>query len=154
MRLIYVLLIVFALGPTPAFADDPPYTPKFVPVCKLYKTVTGIEVCGFDDIEDWKKILVVDVELVHAREQLKNEQAKGVELLKMKALMTTEVEAMAQSQTVLKQANDKLTQQLIDLDKKYQDERVKPRWGSPLAWTLAAASTALLAGVVIALVLN
>lgn len=156
MRQIYVLLVVCGLGLTPAFADDPvpAYVPKAIAPCKLYKTTTGLQVCGYEDFEDYKKVLVLDIEVVHLRLQLKNEQERSAALLKLEELAVIQVDAMARSQTLLKEHSDKLTKQLIELDEKYQNERVKPRWGSPVAWTLAAASTAILAGFVISSVLN
>lgn len=153
MRLICALWIVFALGPTPASADEP-YEPKVIPPCRLYKTAQGIEVCGYVDLEDYKQVLRVDAELVHLRERLKIEQARTAELLELKGLCLTEVQAIAGSQAILRQHADRLQTQLIDLDKRYQDERVKLRWGSPIAWTIAAVSTAVLVGFVASSALN
>ena len=52
MRLICVLSIAFALGATPAFADDPPkYEPKIVPKCTL-----AAGVCGYT-LGEWKLVL-------------------------------------------------------------------------------------------------
>ncbi len=115
----------------------------------MYKTANGVDVCGYDNIDDWKKVLVVDLEVGHERDQLKNEQERSANLLQQKDLLQSEVDHYSSSQKILVEHENKLTQDLIDLDKKYQDERVKPRWGSPIAWTLAAVSTSILAGFVI-----
>lgn len=154
MRQIYALSIAFALGltSTVAFADDV-YAPRVVPPCKVYKTSAG-DVCGYLDIEDWKTVLRVDAELVHAREQLKIE----TELVALLTLQLTELKdqtaVYANSQSILVQRNSDLTKQLLDLDLKYQQERVKPSWGSPVAWTIAGVSTSILAGVLLSGFLN
>ena len=154
MRLICALLIAFALGvmSTPAFADDV-YTPKVVPQCKVYKTAAG-DVCGYLNIEDWKLVLKADAELVHDREQLKNEGERATALTLQLTELKGQVATYANSQSILVQQSVALTKQLLDLDLKYQQERVKPSWGSPLAWTIAGVSTSILAGVLIASVLN
>lgn len=139
---------------TPARADGPEvYQPQVVPACKVHKTPEG-EVCGYLDIEDWKRVLVVDAEVVSARIQLKNELAKLAAMTTQLTELHGQVDIYASSQALLVQRNSALTTQLLALDWKYQQERVKPRWGSPVAWTLAAVTTSILAGVVIADLLN
>ena len=53
------------------------------------------------------------------------------------------------SRPVLVGRVDKLTGDFIALDKKYQDERVKPRIGSPVAWSITAAVAALAGGYIL-----
>ena len=137
---------------TPALADDV-YAPKVVPSCKVYKTTTG-EVCGFLNIEDWKLVLKADAELVHSRIQLKNEGERAALLTLQLTELKGQVATYANSQSILVQQSVALTKQLLDLDLKYQQERVKPTWGSPLAWTIAGVSTSILAGVLIAGLVN
>lgn len=137
-----------AADPTPAPADLV-YTPKTFPPCKLFKTNTGTEICGYDNIEDYKKVLVVDIDLADALDKLKNERDRSTLLLQQKDLLQKQVDAYADSQKVLQAHESKLTDDLIALDKKYQDERAKTQWGSPLAWGIAAVSTAVLAGFII-----
>lgn len=155
MLRIYGLSIAFVLGVTSiqAQADDP-YQPVNLPACKVFKTTAGKEVCGFENIDDWKAILHVDAELTHVRAQLQAVAVRTLDLEKKIDLLNTQISAYAQNQLVLSQRDDKLTKELIDLDKKYQDERVKPRWGNPVAWTIAGVSTAILAGFVINSALN
>ena len=156
MRLICALSIAFALGVTsiPAFADDTaPYQPQVVPPCKVYKTTVG-DVCGYLNIEDWKLVLKADAELVHLKIQLRNDGERAALLVLQLAELRKQVETYANSQSILVQRNSDLTKQLLDLDLKYQQERVRPSWGSPLAWTIAGVSTSILAGVLIAGVLN
>jgi hypothetical protein len=154
MRLIFALSIAFALGvtSTPAFAEDV-YTPKVVPSCKVYRTAAG-EVCGFLDIADWKTVLKVDAEVVHLREQLRIEAERTANLTLQLTELKSQTTVYANSQSILVQRNGDLTKQLLDLDLKYQKERVKPTWGNPLAWTIAGVSTSILAGVLLAGVLN
>ena len=149
-----MLSIAFVLGLTssPALAD-PAYQPQTLPSCKVYKTPAG-DVCGYLDIADWKLVLAADAELVHSRVQLKInadlEATLTLQLTELRGQVTT----YAGSQSILVQRNSDLTKQLLDLDLKYQQERVKPGWGSPLAWTIAGVSTSILAGVLISSVLN
>lgn len=154
MRLIYALSIAFALGvtSTPVFADDP-YQPQVVPPCKVYKTTAG-DLCGYLNIEDWKLVLKADAELVHLRIQLRSEAERAALLTLQLTELKGQVATYANSQSILVQRNGDLTKQLLDLDLKYQQERVKPTWGSPIAWTIAAVSTSILAGVLVAGVLN
>jgi hypothetical protein len=134
---------------TRAQADEQPYKPAIVPECKSF-IVPGVgEVCGFLDVEDWKKVLKADAELVHSRGRLKKEEARAANLMAQVKSLRDQVAVYAETQHALVAQNDKLTKDLIDLDKKYQDERVRPRWGSPVAWTIAAVSTSILAGVLI-----
>jgi len=133
-----VLSIAFVLGGTPAFADG--YEPKIVPKCKL-----AGDFCGYT-LGEWKLVLKVDAELVSARVQLKLQDQKVTLLEEQKKDLLRQAEAISASNDLLIASNDKLRTDLIALDKKYQDERVRPRWGSPLAWTAAAVSTSVLAG--------
>lgn len=110
--------------------------------------------CGFSSLGDWKKILAADAELVHTRTQLKNEKKRTVNLTTQVATLRGQVDVYANTQNALVERNAKLTKDLIDLDKKYQYERAKPRWGSPVAWTVAAVSTSVLAGVLLKNVLD
>lgn len=139
---------------TQALADDPPYTPKNFSSCKVFKTSAGKEVCGFENIDDWKLILTADADLVYVREQLKNEQLRTINLSEQKTLLQAQVDAANANQKLLVEQNSKLTNDLIGLDKKYQDERVKPTWGSPVAWTIAGVSTSVLVGFVLYSLLN
>jgi len=99
-------------------------------------------------------VLKVDAELVHSRVQLRNEGERAAALTIQLTELKGQVGTYADSQSILVQRNGDLTKQLLDLDLKYQKERVKPTWGSPLAWTIAGVSTSLLAGVLIAGLLN
>lgn len=137
--------------PTVARADDSPanYEPVFIPKCDIYTLRGGAEVCGFEATVWFGQVLTVDAKLVHTLEQLKNESARSVELSSQVESLQGQLRLMGENNVKLKAYAAKQTDELIALDKKYQDERVKPRWGNPLAWTVAAVSTAVLAGFVI-----
>ena len=138
MKLICVLLTAFALGTTPAFAD--PVEPKIIPKCSL-----AGDLCGYT-LGEWKLVLKADAELFHLRERLKKELVRSSQLSVQNIALQGQVTAYKSNQDVLGQRNKELTEQLIELDRKYQNERVKPRWGDPLAWTAAGIATSLLAG--------
>lgn len=107
-------------------------------------------ICGYVNIEDWKAVLEADAELVLRREQAKKEAARAEALDLQVRSLQVQVQTYARTQVVLVERTEKLTLDLIALDKKYQNERVRPSWGSPVAWTIAAVSTSLLAGMLIA----
>jgi hypothetical protein len=150
MKLIVALSIAFALGTTSRALADDVYEPQVVPACTKF-TVPGVGiVCGYVDVADWKKVLEADAELVLQRERAKKEGERAAALdLQVKSLQN-QVAAYARTQVMLAERTDKLTVDLIALDKKYQNERARPAWGSPVAWTLAAVSSSMLAGMLIA----
>ena len=150
MKLICVLLTVFALGATPAYADD--LLPKTFPSCEL-KKVGGEELCAYD-LDTWKLVLKSDAELVHLRIKVKKELEKSAELALQVDALQSQVDKLSATKDLLVERNDKLVKDIIKIDKKYQDERVKPQWGSPVAWTVAAVAAAVLGGFVINDALN
>jgi len=153
MRLICVLSVAFALGATPALADDEPkYEAQLVPECKVYKA-DGKEICGYT-LEEWKAVLEVDRKMVLDKKLLEDEKKRTAALGLQVDSLKEQVAIYASNQETLVDRNTQLTKDLIDTDKKYQNERVKPRWGSPLAWTVAAVSTSVLAGIVVKEVLD
>lgn len=111
-------------------------------------------VCGYTDIDDWKTILKVDAELVSNRTLLAKEKERTANLTLQVKTLEGQVGTCEDNQRVLVERSSKLTTDLIALDKKYQNERVKPRWGSPLAWTIAGVSTSILAGIFLKSVLD
>jgi len=145
MKLTCVLLTVLALGQTPAFADD--LLPKTLPACEL-KQVGGEQLCTYT-LENWKLVLKSDAELIHLRTQLKNESARSAELAKQAEILQGQIDVHGETRKLLVEREAKLTKDIIDLDRKYQLERVKPRWGNPVAWGIAAVSLSLLAGYVV-----
>lgn len=148
MKQIFVLLIAFVLGATSAFADEGRYEPQALPKCTLYKTATGDDVCGYT-LDEWKDALRVDAEVVSLRMRLKNEGKKNASLALQIESLQSQVRVYAKSQESLLERTTKLTADLIALDEKYQNERVRPRWESPLAWSIAAITSSLLVGILV-----
>ena len=147
-----MLCIASVLGmvPTVAWADDPPaYEPVYMPKCDVYTLKSGAEICGFEASVWFGKVLTVDADLVHEKKQLKNEKARSAELAKQVAILQVNLSLHDETRKLLMERDALTTKQLIEVDKKYQEERVKPRCGNPLAWTAAAVATAILAGFVI-----
>jgi hypothetical protein len=120
-----------------------------MPKCDVYTLKSGAEICGFEASVWFGKVLTVDAQLVHEKKQLKNEKARSAELAKQVEILQVNMGLHGETRKLLVERDALITKQLIDLDKKYQEERVKPRWGNPLAWTAAAVATAILAGFVI-----
>lgn len=144
MKLTLLLSIVFALGPTLAFADDPPkYEPKVIPKCQL-----AGDICGYT-LAQWTEVLRADAELVHLRETLKKEEARAASLAEQIVLLTSQGRLYATSQGLLIARVDRLTEDLIAMNLKYEKENAKSRLGSPVAWTIAAVSASVLVGFVV-----
>jgi hypothetical protein len=162
MRLICALSIVFVLGTTSrSWAGDdyvyvPPlaYSPKIVPQCGKFAVPSVGTVCGYLNVEDWKAVLAADAELVEARERLKKDADLEVALNLQVTALQEQVDLLTSAKKAVVERNAKLEKDYIDLDEKYQNERVKPRWGTPLAWGTAAAAVAVLAGVLLYGALN
>ena len=131
----------------PAYADDK-YVPKLIPPCTLIP-IPGIgQVCGYEDIEEYKKLLLLDAELVAARAQLK-ESAKNIDALKDQHMLFFEqITLLEDTRNKCIERDHALTTKLIQLDLRYQKARARPNWGSPLAWGIAIATTAGLVGVI------
>lgn len=140
---------LLALAPGLVQADEA-YVPRIVPQCTVYKTKLDLQVCGYSDVSDWKLVLEADSELFSLRERLKKKDEQLQNLTLQVTNLEGQVTAYVKSVDALKERNAALTKQLIDLDKDYQQERVKPRWGDPLAWGIAGVSLSVLAGVLLA----
>lgn len=123
---------------------DGPYEPVVIPKCTVYKVATG-EICGFTE-DQWKVVLEADAELVHVRVLLAKERERSAALALQVDALKDQVDVYAKSQSLLTARADKLTNELIECDRKYQNERVKPRLGSPLAWTITTIAVATLGG--------
>jgi hypothetical protein len=148
MKLICVLLTTFALGATPAFSNPPPPRAKNIPECELVKTKDGREMCAYT-LEQWISVLKADSLISHHYVMIGKLEEKVTLLEGQKIDFQKQIRALTDNNKLLIQGNDKLRADFLALDKKYQYERVKPRWGSPVAWTVAAVSTAVLAGFVL-----
>ena len=139
--------------PTSATADD--YTLQIIPKCEVFN-VGSIEVCGYQYKglpnpmdEDWNKVLAADAELFHLREKIKNEERRSAALAQQVRLLTSQGKIYAESQVVLVTRVDELTKDIIGMNLKYENERAKPRIGSPIAWTVAAVSASILVGFIV-----
>jgi hypothetical protein len=129
-------------------AHGEPYTPQIIPICHVYPLADGREVCGWLTIEEVQAAYDADAELVKLRETsaAQGEQiiAFGVQISAIRAAL----EAERRSVIVLQASNNRLTDDVVKWNRKYEYERVKPRWGNPIAWTSAAGLAAILLGVV------
>ncbi len=132
------LLGLIFLAASSAHADPPVYRPAVIPECKVYTLKDGREVCGWLTEDEVKTAYRADAELVQCREQLDTHSERIESLNLQLGATTTALIAERRSTEVLKERNTELTADLIEMNRKYENERVKPRWGSPIAWTTAA----------------
>jgi hypothetical protein len=123
-----------------------PQKPENFPDCTKYMLVSGIEVCGYTNLDDWKKVLDADKELSATRKLLKLERAAKGELESQLGFLKGQIAAYEIIVAEQDRRNDALTKDLLETDRKYQLERVKPKWGNPVAWTTAAVAAAVLGG--------
>jgi len=128
----------------PALAE-----PTNIPDCTKYTLPDGRVVCGYVNIEDWKNVLRADAELTAGKDLLRLEREKVVELRSQIDSFRGQVAAYERALSVLKQRNRELTVDLLETDRKYQNERVKPKWGNPLAWATAGLAAAALGGYIL-----
>ena len=141
--------MTFVLGGMPlnsAIADDNKV--EALEECPRLVESNGIEYCQLS-LEDWKTVLRVGVSLEATSVLLEREKTKVEALETQKTALQKSLAAMADSQKILVVRVDKLTDDHNELDKKYQNERVKPRLGNPLAWTITAAAVALVTGFIV-----
>jgi len=148
-----VLLGLTFLAASSARADQP-YEPKTFPPCQVFTLADGREVCGWLSIDDVRTAYRADAELVQCREttvaHIKMVEALKIEAFELRAALVVE----EQSKTLVVDRNKELTTDLIEMNRKYEHERARPRWGSPTAWTTAAVLGAVLVGYVGADLIN
>jgi hypothetical protein len=99
-------------------------------------------------LDDWKRVLTTNAALKNQTRLLAIEESRSGLLMQQHSALQESLKVMADSQNILITRVGKLTTDLIAKDKKYQNERVKPRLGNPLAWTITAAAVALATGFV------
>lgn len=125
-----------------------PYEPQIVPPCKRYALADGREVCGYLTIEEVREVYRADAELVQCREassaQLDQVRALRGEVEAVRAALAVEEESRQAAEAMAVQ----LSKDLVEENRKLENERAKPRWGSPVAWTTAAVLGAALLGFV------
>jgi hypothetical protein len=147
----FVLGVMFLLGTTSVRADEFPenYQPQILPHCQMYNLPGGEVVCGYESITQWKLVLKADAELLFLRAKVRLLENLQIQLKQQLGAIRGQQVIAANEADMFQKENDRLTKELIALDKKYQEERVKPQWGSPVAWSIAGVSTAILLGVMI-----
>lgn len=158
MKLTCVLSAVLSLGLilSSAWAEPnkpKPATPENFPSCRLVTLDDGFQACAYINLDDWKLVLAADRELTFHKLLDEKFDEKIDNLTLQIASLEGQVDSLESVQVLLADRNEELTRQLIECDRKLQDERSKPRWGNTLAWTVAGASTSVLFGVVLAGVL-
>lgn len=124
------------------------YKPHIVPECKVYKVNQHLEVCGYATIEEVRALYEADAELYGTRKKMFSVDLKLKVQEEQIADLRIAVGEFKEAIAVVDARNAKLTKELIETDRKYQNERVKPKWGNPLAWGSTAVLGALLVGFV------
>jgi hypothetical protein len=131
-------------------AGPEPYTPKIIPACKVATLATGVEMCGYTSIDDVRAVYRADNELVKRRIEVELLTDKTLLLSTMIKSYQTVVEQNKIAITALKERNKDLLAEALKKNELYEKERVKPRWGNPIAWTTAVVLGAALLGYIAA----
>lgn len=121
-----------------------------MPPCTVYVVRDVGPVCGYAELDDWKLVLGADSELFIGRQQLKLEHDRNSHLtLEIKSL-EGQVAEYDHTQLMLMAQLNKVTNELVALDRKYQHARVGNGWSGSISWTLAGVSLSVLAGFILA----
>lgn len=107
------------------------------------------KVCGYTSIDDVKAIYDLDSEVFALRQLVKEGEQRSVDLQVKVDALAGQNARLRVALDVVQDRNKDLERRYLELDKKYQDEAAEPRWGSPVAWTIAGLSLAALLGVVV-----
>jgi hypothetical protein len=146
------LLALLGLTCRPAAADE--IKLEILPQCLKYTVPNVGLVCGYKNLADVQLLYTLDAELELHRDVKRLEKAKIHELENQIIHLRAAEDARKRAADLLKDRNQELVQQLIDTDRRLQKERVKPRWGNPLAWTLSAVLAASLSTVLVVVALE
>lgn len=141
---VIALIVLFPSG-----LRSEPYTPKNLPRCTVSTLKSGKTACAYT-LEQVKAVYDADSRLT--------ECVKVSELTKKKLFNTESIVSKLKKQvtlssgsvTALEKRQKELTKLLLKTDLALQRERVKPRWGSYIAWGVTVAVSAAFAGYVIA----
>lgn len=117
-------------------------------------TTSGLEVCGYRDIDQVQAIYRADAELVAARRRISLLEIQHNALTEQLLATDMQKTLVQQSLLAVERENDEISHQLVELDWRYQKERVKPRWGGTLPWALAGVAAAALGGVLVLSAVN
>jgi hypothetical protein len=140
-------IVVFAAS-TSAQAQ-PKYTPKIIPKCAVKKLQDGSTGCVYT-LKQVKELYRADSELNSLRV---TDELRSQKIAFQASIITRTREQLVLLGDSLKRVearNASLTKSLIETDRKYQLERVKPQWGSYVSWGINIALAAALGGYVIA----
>lgn len=145
LRLALVSLLC-ALGATSAHAD-PPIEPATFPGCEVV-ALDGKDVCVYRDLEDYKLVLLADVELQERRAAAPLLEAQVLDLRTAVAALERANAAELEARHAFEERANELTERLKATNLAYEQERVKPRLGSLTGWIVAGA-LGVVAGVVL-----
>jgi hypothetical protein len=161
MKQIFALFIAFAVGTIPTLARADQYKPQVIPLCTVYETKSGKEVCGYEykglpvaADEDWNKVLAADSELVMLREGLKKEQLVAANLREQVVFLRSQVKIISDSEKLIMVERSRLSRDLNEMNRKYENCRAKPSIGSPIAWGIALIGVSLAGGMALDRVLD
>jgi hypothetical protein len=124
---------------------QPKYVPEVIPKCDVRPQIGCVYA-----LEQVKALYKLDAEIVSLR-RINGLQAQKLDIQNQLIAANKQQLDLSLKNTALfhNRMND-LTKRLLETDRLYQESRVKPVWGSYIAWGVAIAVSAALTGYVIA----
>jgi len=142
------LLIIITLLSSTALAE-PKYVPTVIPSCTIMNIKPGEKGCVYS-LEQVKELYKADAELSAARKEIPLLQQKEALQRSVISKMDEQLKLSLLNVKLFKDRNQELTEKLISTDKELQYEKVKPRWGSYIAWGTVAIVASAFTGYIIA----
>ena len=148
-RLLSLLFVLGTISSASKAQADPLYQPKVIPMCRVTELKSGETGCSYN-LDEVKKLFLADSELATFRAEMPL-RLKQIDELKLAASEAARRgDSLSNINLRLQSRVDELTHERLACDQDLQNERAKPRFGSPFAWIIAGLAGALAAGVLVA----
>jgi hypothetical protein len=118
-------------------------------MCRVVELRPGEKGCVYN-LEEVKQLFLADSELATLRAVAPLRLQQVDELKLAVAAETKRADSFNNINLRLQGRVDDLTRERLVCDQDLQNERAKPRFGNPLAWSIAGVAVALAAGVLLA----
>lgn len=123
---------------------------KHIPPCTRVEVQGGEQVCIYTLADFRDKLATVDFDLQECTDRKDILEFQKTWLVEQRRLLREQLAFEVDSRKLYEDRSRELTDELIAKDEELQRERSKPRVGSTLAWTIAAISSSVLVGYIVA----
>lgn len=128
---------------------EPKYIPKEIPRCTILEIEPGITRCTYS-LEQVRSLYRADSELSKLKEETGLKNQKIILQEDIIEWQQGQLSLSAKNNVLFHERMNTLTALYIKTDKRLQQELARPRWGSYVAWGVAAAAITLFTGYVVA----